>query len=91
MIYVGFYIILNPFAILLDILSAFWAASRSDLLEVILGMIVRWAGVESKHFEPIASAFSDAIAPKTYFDLTTKGSQLINDTIIKPIKSWIWG
>nr|WP_319374457.1 Ig-like domain-containing protein [uncultured Methanobacterium sp.] len=91
MIYVGFYIILNPFAILLDILSVFWAASRSDLLEVILGMVVRWAGVESKHFEPIASAFSDAIAPKTYLDLTTKGSQLINDTIIKPIKSWIWG
>ncbi|MFA0833580.1 MAG: Ig-like domain-containing protein [Methanobacterium formicicum] len=91
MMYVGFYIILNPFAILLDILSVFWAASRSDLLEVIFGMIVRWAGVESKHFEPIASAFSDAIAPKTYLDLTTKGSQLINDTIIKPIKSWIWG
>ncbi|MCC7560645.1 MAG: hypothetical protein KO318_09510 [Methanobacterium sp.] len=91
MLYLGLYVILNPFAIVLDIMSVFWAASRSDLLEVILGMISRWVGIEFEFLAPISGVFADVMAPKTYYDIISNGSKFINDKIINPLKYWIWG
>ena len=90
LIYLGWFVILNPFAIVLDILGVSFAVSRGDLLEVTIRMIVRWSGMSFSSFAPIAGAFADTMAPIAYSNIINKGSQFINDKIIKPLKSLIW-